>query len=1016
MLLPKIAVKNYQFTIIVFVLLTIFGLTAYFTMPRMENPSVFIPGGSITVIYPGASPADLEQQVAEPLEEAINELDDIKKINTTLLDGLASIAVEFEFETDAQDKYDDLVSKVNSVKRELPEQILDIRTARWTSTDVNILQLAFVSADAPYNSLKESAESLKNDIERADGIRKVNIHAYPDEEVRVSLNIEKMAMMNIPVDRVSQAIQSNNANIPGGNISLSGKNFAIKTSGFYNSLEEIGNTVVHSHQGKLVYLKHIANISYDYEDIDYKGRFNGERCIFLSVQQKEYVNIFDILEEINPIIAGFENNLPQNVHLERVFDQSRFVDDRINGFMNNLLQGILLVGIIIFLALGIKSAVIVIFAIPLSIVIGLGFVDMGEHGLQQISIAGLVVALGLLVDNSIVMVENISRFIKNGNKPQEAAIKGASQIGWPIIAATITTVLAFIPIVMMPDKAGDFIKSLPITIIITLTVSLFLALTLTPLVASKILKKNDKSANRKTWFTKRLQNLIDGPYRRSLRYALTHSKLTIVLAIISLLVAAGLFLLVGISFFPKAEQPQFLVRVELPEGSDLVQTDSVTRNVESILGNTPDVKLYATNVGHGNPRIYYNTFPRSYNKNYAEIYVQLKSFDPYEFDMLIDSLRNVFSEFTGAKVNIKELEQGVPTAAPLEIYITGKNVKEIKQIATYTEQLVKQQPGAINIENQLDKTKTDIYFNINKDKAGILGVPVVEIDKTIRTCINGSTVSKYRDKNGDEYNIVMRLPEDESMKLVDLDKIYVTSVAGKSIPLNSLASIELRKSTGIITRFNLMRNGSITADIEKGFTLDETLEPVREALENYPFPTGYSYRLMGEYEARQESFSGLYNAIVLAVIAIFAVLVLQFRSFLQPLVIFSAIPLAVLGSALALLITGNTFSFTAFIGFISLVGIVVNNSIILVDYTNKLRGEGKRMDDALQEAGETRFTPIILTTLTTIGGLLPLTIAGGSLWAPLGWTIIGGLAVSTLLTLIVVPVLYRTIEKATPSS
>lgn len=1011
MLLPKIAIKNYQFTIIVFLLLTIFGLTTYFSMPRMENPSIYIPGGSIVVIYPGASPADLEQLVAEPIEESINELDDIKKINTTLLDGLASIAVEFEFETDAKEKFDELVSKVNSVKRDLPEEIFDIQMTRWTSSDVNILQLAFVSEDADYLTLKNTAESLKSNIERKKGVRKVEIQGFPEREVRISLNLEKMALLNISLDQVSNAIQSNNANIPGGNLSLEGRNFGVKTSGLYNNLDEIKQTVVHSYQGRLIHLENIANVDYKYEDINYHARFNGERCIFLSVQQKDYVNIFDILDEINPVIVDFEKSLPENVRIERVFDQSKFVDDRINGFLNNLLQGIILVGLIIFLALGVKSAIIVIFAIPLSIVIGLGFVDIGEYGLQQISIAGLVVALGLLVDNSIVMVENISRFIKKGHPPKEAAIMGAAQIGWPIFAATLTTVLAFIPIIMMPDKAGDFIKSLPVTIIATLSVSLFLALTLTPLVASKILKKNDKSANRETWFTRNLQKLIEGPYRRSLAYALRNSWFTVVMALLSLVFAGGLFLLVGISFFPKAEQPQFLVRVELPEGSNLEKTDSITHQVEAILGNTDDVKHYASNIGHGNPRIYYNTFPRSFNKNYAEIYVQLHSFDPYEFDMLIDSLRNVFSDITGAKVNVKELEQGVPTAAPLEIYITGENVEKIRQIASYTEQLVKMQPGAINVENQLDKKKTDIHIKINKTKAGMLGVPVVEIDKTIRTSINGMNISKYRDKNGDEFDIVLRLPLNDQIRLLDFEKIYVSSLSGRSIPLKSLASIEFMKETGIITHYNLQRNGSITADIEKGYTLDDVLDPVRQELEAYPFPTGYTYHLMGEYEARQESFSGLYNAIILAVIAIFAVLVLQFRSFVQPLVIFSAIPLAVFGSVIALFLTGNTFSFTAFIGFISLVGIVVNNSIILIDYTNQLRNEGKSVNEALQTAGETRFTPIVLTTLTTIGGLLPLTLAGGSLWAPLGWTIIGGLTVSTFLTLIVVPVLYRLIEK-----
>jgi multidrug efflux pump subunit AcrB len=1012
MRLPKLAIDNPQFTIVIFILLVLSGIGSFMTMPRTENPSIYAPGASIVIIYPGASPSDIEQLVAIPVEEAINELDDIKRIESNIADGYVSIGVEFDNNTDTEKKYDDVVAKVNDIKASLPDDIYSIKTFKWSTGDVNILQLAFISETAEYYELEELAEDLKSEIEKIRGVRKVELHAFPEREVRVSLDVEKMAHMNISPDQVALSVQSNNANIPGGTMKLGSRSFAVKSSGSYKELEELGNTVVSSYNGKPVLLKNIATIDFDYEDEKYLGRLNGKRAIFLSAQQKDDVNIFDIMDEVNPVIKGYESRLNNDVKLITVFDQSVYVDQRINGFISNLLQGIFLVGLVILLALGLKSAIIVILAIPLSFLMGLALVDYTGFGLQQISIAGLVVALGLLVDNSIVMIENINRFMGMGLSRKDAAIMGARQIAWPIVSATATTVLAFIPIIMMKDQAGDFIKSLPVTIIYTLVFSLLVALTLTPLVASRILRP-PASGNHIKGHGKLLIRLIEGPYRKSLNFALKNKAVTLLIALGILILSVLLFMnFVGISFFPKAELPQFMIRIEMPEGTDIEKTNEVALYVESVIDTIPDIKYYATNVGHGNPRIYYNVFSRNFSKNFAEIYIQLKEYEVKKFDSLLESLRIKFSGATGCKINIKEFEQGTPVKAPVVINITGDDNNVLKKVSANIEKFISGVDGIINIDNQLNKTKTDLLININKEKANYFGVPIIEIDKTIRTCINGTTISKYRDSKGKDYNIVLRLPAGENIDLEDLDKIYVRSLSGKFIPMSLLTNIEFDEAPGIITRRDLKKNASITADIKKGYTLDEVLLPVQENLKAYHFPAGYSYNIGGELENRQESFGGMFNAIIIAVISIFAVLVLQFRSLTQPLIMFVAIPLAFIGSIWAWFITGNTFSFTAFVGLISLVGIVINNSIILVDYTNKLVEQGKDIPDAIKTAGETRFVPIVLTMLTTIGGLLPLTLRGGTLWAPMGWGIIGGLLTSTFLTLIIVPVLYQLLTKA----
>lgn len=1006
MKLTRLAIENYPFTLVVFIILLIMGIVSVITMPRTEDPPMDIPGASVIIIYPGGNPVDLEELIASPVEEAINELDDIKVMNTWIRDGIVSVSVEFNFETNAEDKFDEVVRQVNSVRSELPEDIYDLQVLKWSSTDVVMLQLALVSETASMFRMDKHAEELKEEVERLPGVRRVEIFASPDREVRISLDMEKMAVMKISVEDISRAIQSNNANIPGGELNLGMKSFNVKTSGSYKNLDEIRSTVVSSYQGSLVYISDIASVRFVNKDYNYRARYNGERAIFITLKQKEGLNIFRIAGRINPVIDDFQSGLDPDIRLERVFDQTESVDRRINGFFTNLVQGIILVGIFIFLSLGFRASILVIIAIPLSILIGLGWVDAAGFGLQQISIAALVIALGLLVDNSIVITENIERFMRNSNDRTKAASDAASQLAWPVITATLTTILAFIPIIAMPDKAGRFIQSLPVTLILTLVASLLIALTLTPYLASRFFRiKNHK--RKISGFRALLNNIINGPYHNTLKFALKKGWLIILVSLLAFGGAGYIFTRVGVSFFPKAEKPQFLVRISVPESYSIEKTDEVTRYVESVLDTIPDLEVYASNVGHGNPRIYYNTFPRRNEKNFAEIFVELHEYEVEEFDALIDDLRNTFSTYPGTRINVKEFEQGSPIEAPLTIKVTGDNLDTLRTLSSKIHNWVEDTPGVVNSENNLDRRSTDIWFRINREKANMFGVPIHTIDMTIRTAIAGSQVSVFRDESGEEHDIVLRLPAESSIDFRDIQKIYIKSMTGEMIPLRQLINVEYKRAPGVVSHYNLARDATITGDIEKGHSLDEIIGDLDKKLSAMDWPKGYSYKYTGELESREESFGGMAKASMIAVIAIFAVLILQFGSFLQPLIIFSAIPLALIGSTLALYITGFTFSFTAFIGLISLIGIVVNNSIILVDYANILQKNGNTIDAALIEAGETRFTPIILTTLTTIGGLLPLTLQGGTLWAPMGWTIIGGLLVSTFLTLVVVPVLYK---------
>ncbi|WP_462281126.1 efflux RND transporter permease subunit [Salinivirga cyanobacteriivorans] len=1015
--ITSLVLKHHKFATIIFLLLFVVGMNSFLNMPRTENPQITVPAATVFAIYPGANPVDLEQLIAQPIEDAISELEDIKRVSTSIRDGLVVVNVEFYFGVDTDEKYNKVVQEINSVREVLPDDLYSLETLKWRVSDQVLMQLALTADSLPYHVLRTKAEKIQDAVKKLSAIRKVEVLAAPEQEVIVELDMEKMGVLNLGIDRVAKAIKSNNANIPGGSVKLGKRSFGVKTSGAYTNLDQIAATVVHAKNGYLIRLKDVATIRMGDEDEKYKARFKGTKSVFVAIYQKEGRNVFETTKEVDRVLQKIDSQIGANIELNQVFKQSREVENKISNFQGNLFQGIALVGILIFLALGVRSAFLVIIAIPLSIIIGLFGVDISGFAMQQMTIAGLVIALGLLVDNSIVMTEGINRYIDQGNKPAKAAVLAAAEIGWPVITATLTTVLAFVPIIAMPDKAGVFIRSMPVTIILTLSVSLLLALTLTPLLASRFFKNRSKPTTKndgkQAKGIKRLLNyLVEHSYRDTIVFALKHRWLVIWGAIgvfsITMLMA---YLYLGISFFPKAEKGQFLVRAHLPQGSSLEHTSEVVTHIETVLDTIPDVKFYASNIGHGNPRIYYNVLSKNYQKSFGEVFVQLESYDVDKFDALVDHLRGLFDKYTDARIEIKEFEQSPPVDAPIMVYIKGNELERLRKISKTFENLLASQPGVINLDNSLSKVRTDLLVDINRDKANMYGVPVHAIDKAVRTAVAGMQVDQFRDEKGEEYPITLRMPQGDEFSPDDFRKVYVKSMAGYAVPLHQLASIKFQKAPNEIRRFNYERTALLTADLEKGSSLDDALEPVIARLKSYNFPDGYDYYIGGELESRKESFGGMQRAVLIAILMIFAVLVLQFRSYTQPLIIFATIPLAMIGSVYALMITGNTFSFTAFIGLTSLVGIVINNAIILVDYTNWLRKEGYSKFEALRISGETRFTPIILTTLTTAGGLLPLTLQGGDLWAPMGWTIIGGLLISTFLTLVVVPVLYSVVVK-----
>jgi len=565
----------------------------------------------------------------------------------------------------------------------------------------------------------------------------------------------------------------------------------------------------------------------------------------------------------------------------------------------------------------------------------------------------------------------------------------------------------------MRDVAGDFIRSMPITVIYTLSASLLIALTITPILNVFLMPKN--GVEKETRLGRRVSQFVQGPYRRLLKNALLHPKRVIAISLTAFILALALFPVIGVAFFPKAEKKQIFVNVKTPEGTALWRTIETVAEVERLLRQDQRVAYLVSNAGQSNPRIYYNLIEVHRDATFGQLFVKLdEQLSWQDMSEMIEEYRERFRSIAGADIEIKELEQAPPVGAPVEIHLLGERVSVLEDLAGQLEQVFSGVKGLINIDNPARDRKSDLLVDIDRDKASMLGISLADIERQVRLALSGLTVSRLRLAGADSYPVVVRAPYEGQPGLETLNKLFFHTPKGVTVPLSELAQVKFESGPVKISHYNLQRSTSLLADVERGYSTVELTRKVTDALSSMPFPPGYSYIVAGEKEGQDESFGGLGQASLVAIMAIFAILVLQFRSLRQPLIVFASLPLAVIGALLALFLSGNPFSFTAFIGTCSLIGIVVNNAILLLDCTNQKRSEdGLSIPEALRLVGEERFLPILLTTLTTVGGLLPLAIRGGNLWAPLCWVLIGGLLTSTMLTLLVVPVLYQLFEGRT---
>jgi multidrug efflux pump len=1037
MLLSDAALKNRTTILVLVVILVIAGLVSYLTLPRESAPEVKIPYILITTPHRGADPEVVEETVTNRIEQELTGLKGMKEITSISQEGLSIITVEFDPDVDIDVALQRVKDKVDLAKPELPsntdepvEPVID---------EINIAEfpIMLISMSGPISPVRMEriGEDLEDEIESQPGVLEVDLLGALEREIILEVDPDRLAMYGLTIEELLQLVPSQNINQSAGGLETEGIRFNVRVPAEVEDPAEIDRFPLAERNGKTIYLTDLATVRDTFKDRDTYSRLNGEPALTLAVKKRVGANIVEVAQRVRGILDEARKVLPAGLTLEVIDDRSEDIHDMVLDLENNILTGLILVLVILMVFMGVRSSLIVALAIPMSMLMSFAIIQAMGVTLNMVVLFSLILALGMLVDNAIVIVENIYRFMEMGYDRLEAAHRGAAEVAWPIIASTATTIAAFSPLLFWPGVMGDFMKYLPMTVIIVLSSSLFVAMIINPVICSRFGKPRaarQPAAESDSRFV--------AAYRRLLQGGMAHPVSTLLAAfflLASVLILYGK-LGRGIELFPDTDPDQARISLRAPQGTHIEETDRTAGLIERRVDpfrTGPDgsmrIEHVVTNVGSAGGGFGGGTS----GPHVAELTLVFPDYEdrvdnrgkPWKSANVINRIREALVDVPGAEIKIEENEEGPPTGAPVTVRIIGEDMNVLKDLNRRAMDLMKDVPNLVNIQSDLEAEKPELVFLPDRRRAAMLGINTAVISNTLKSNIFGTKVGDYRHFN-DEYDIRIRLPEDERSRLDHITRYRVQTPAGKSVPITSLGRFEYRPGMGTIHRIDRKRAVTITADNE-GRLGPDVLADVQERLRQLDLPPGYRIEYAGEKEEQDEASAFLFKAFALAVGLIIAILVTQFNTLSAPLIIITTVLLSTVGVFVGLLVGNLPFGIIMTgVGVISLAGVVVNNAIVLLDYTRQLQRRGKTVTEAAVEAGITRLRPVLLTAGTTILGLVPMATgvsfdfhsfeiasrsSSSQWWRSMAIAVIFGLGFATMLTLVVVPSFYVMLYRLT---
>jgi len=1016
MIITNYAIKFRTAVFVFIAVITVFGSIAYLDIPREGTPDITIPYVFVTSAYEGTAPEDMEMLITIPLEKQFNDLENVKNITSTSSEGVSSVVIEYFSGQDIDVALQKVRDKVDLAKPDLPNDLDEpmIQAINF-STDFPIFIFA-LSGGGDINRLKGIAEDMQDEIERLPGVRQASLTGVKEREIRVEVDLTRLISLNIPIETIMNRITGENKTISAGNIEIEGQKFQVRVPGEYKLAAEIRDILLTVHEGTPVYLRDIATVSDTYKDVSTISRLNGETCVSVEVKKRNRENSVELINRVKAVIASFP--VPPGITVTFVMDESEYVDMMIKDLENNIASGFILVVGVLLLFMGWRNSLFVGIAIPLSMLISFTIMMIQDSTLNMIVLFSLVLALGMLVDNAIVIVENIYRLRSIGHSRIEAARKGAAEVAWPVITSTLTTVVAFAPLMYWPDIMGQFMRYLPITLIITLTSSLFVAIVINPAICSALItrSKSDPTGEQKThWFI--------GGYDRLLRLALCNRAGILVLGFMFLIFSFELYAHfdLGFELFPEVEPRNAQISVQFPQGTAIEHTDAALKELEALLPQYGDIKFYLATAGEAGGG---GLAQGSALSHAGKIHVEFLPFDQRKENTLkiISSMRNAMPRFAGAEITVEQQEEGPPTGSPISIELSGERFEELSLLSGEIIRKIENVPGLVDLQDDLEAALPELQFVVNRNRAAMLGLDTRTIGDFLRTAIYGLEASKFR-SDEEEYDITLRLPRHRRETIALLEQIQIPLPSGIAVPLSSLGEVRYTGGKGSITRKNQKRVITINGN-NQGRGVDMIIRDIQPLLADMDLPQGYSMKFAGDTEEMQKSMAFLSRAFLIAIGLILIILVIQFNSVVLPVIILFSIVLSTIGVTWGLLITQMKFGvIMTGLGVISLAGVVVNNAIVLIDCIRLRREEGLSTTEAVVTAGRQRLRPVLLTAVTTVLGLIPMAIGysvemhewpprfiagaeSSDWWAPMAVAVIFGLSFSTILTLVFVPVMY----------
>ncbi len=1021
MLIANAAIDRRSTVFALMLIIVIVGIYSYVVLPRESTPDITIPYVLVVTPYEGVSPGDIESLITHPIERKLKGLKDVEEIRSVSAEGSSMITIEFVPDIDIDNALQRVRDKVDQAKGDLPTDLENDPSILEINLSEFPILMVSVSGAVSETVLKAVGEELEDRIEEISGVLDVVVSGAREREVRVEFDPDRLYAYRIPLSEVIRSIRAENVNIPGGSIDIGSGKYLLRVPGEFTDPAEIDNLVLTQRDGKAIYFKDVAKIVDTFEDRQSISRLNGERSITLAIKKRTGANIISVADQVFGLLAVAQDQLPPGVDLAVTLNQSKDIRRMVSELENNIISGLILVVVVLFLFLGFRNSFFVALAIPFSMLISFAVLQLLGMTLNMVVLFSLILALGMLVDNAIVVVENTFRHMQEGHSGIDAAKIAAGEVGWPVISSTVTTLCAFFPMIFWPGIMGEFMKFLPQTLIITLTASLFVALVINPTMCGHFmsLSKKDLNAHRDT-------SRVIKFYGASLEFALNH-RFLVVLASVVLLISISAFYFVlghGIELFPDIQPNRAYVEIKAPEGTNLQTSNELAEVVEKFALEEKDIRFVISEVGTSSN----DQGGNAMQSNLSKVTLDFHERDDRKEDSrtVLDRLRKAVAPLAGAEFKVEKQEEGPPTGPPVSVEISGDDIDVLADLVNDARVRIKDVSGLVDLKDDLAKAKPEIRIDVDREKASLLGLSTAEISEMVKAAIGGTKLGVYREGE-DEYDIIARLPEARRQSVADIQNLLIPAGDGSPVPLSTVASIRIAAGFGAIRHIDQKRVVTISADTY-GRNSNEVLLDVQKRLAGLHLPAGYQVNYSGEQEEQQKASAFLGKAFVAAILLIMLVLITQFNSFLQTLIVMSSVVLSLTGVFLGLMITATPFGIIMTgIGIISLAGVVVNNAIVLIDYINQLIKEGLEVKSALIRAGIVRFRPVMLTAATTILGLLPMALGvsfnfksfvweiGGESadwWGPMAVAVIYGLAFATLLTLIVVPVLYSLAHSA----